>query len=115
VHDSIKALKDPKNRRRVFEDFAKAHNFDALNPNNWLSKSKQFLATKVIFFLFTHPSTLSNNPFTQNAAIILHYHGESVKKALKELFPEVDWKATKGRYFYGCFCFCFFWLFLGFF
>lgn len=40
--------RDPKARRKFFEDFAKKKGFDALNPDNWYGQSfKEFLEEKV--------------------------------------------------------------------
>lgn len=40
--------KDKKNRRLFFEEFAKIHDFDPLDPNNWYSIPTEMLLTQKV-------------------------------------------------------------------
>eukprot|EP00026_Physarum_polycephalum_P001631 Phypoly_transcript_01633.p1 GENE.Phypoly_transcript_01633~~Phypoly_transcript_01633.p1 ORF type:complete len:1064 (+),score=132.57 Phypoly_transcript_01633:31-3192(+) len=59
------------NRRKLFEQYALANNFDPLKPNNWYSQSR----TNIIAF--------------KGVRAALEYHQKSVAQALVDLFPEI--------------------------
>lgn len=44
------ARSDIAYRRKFFEDYAKKNNFDPLNPENWYSRTKDIMETKVGLF-----------------------------------------------------------------
>eukprot|EP00026_Physarum_polycephalum_P001009 Phypoly_transcript_01010.p1 GENE.Phypoly_transcript_01010~~Phypoly_transcript_01010.p1 ORF type:complete len:1168 (+),score=148.17 Phypoly_transcript_01010:225-3728(+) len=58
-------------RRLFFENYAKEHNFDPLEPHNW----------------YIQPIARINA--TKGARKVLHYYGRSVPKALLDLFPSI--------------------------
>eukprot|EP00026_Physarum_polycephalum_P000846 Phypoly_transcript_00847.p1 GENE.Phypoly_transcript_00847~~Phypoly_transcript_00847.p1 ORF type:complete len:1309 (+),score=236.62 Phypoly_transcript_00847:226-3927(+) len=66
----IVAWHQQKNRRKFFEDYAKKCRFDPLDPENWHSHKSKLATTKGIQQVIAH-------------------HGNSISKALKELFPNI--------------------------
>eukprot|EP00026_Physarum_polycephalum_P010399 Phypoly_transcript_10562.p1 GENE.Phypoly_transcript_10562~~Phypoly_transcript_10562.p1 ORF type:complete len:418 (+),score=65.52 Phypoly_transcript_10562:189-1256(+) len=67
----------PENRRSFFENYAKSHNFDISVARNWyLEPAQNILSAK-------------------GAYRILYYHGNSISKALVELFPEMEFERKK--------------------
>eukprot|EP00026_Physarum_polycephalum_P001950 Phypoly_transcript_01954.p1 GENE.Phypoly_transcript_01954~~Phypoly_transcript_01954.p1 ORF type:complete len:900 (+),score=97.26 Phypoly_transcript_01954:131-2830(+) len=68
-----------RHRRKYFENFAKEHNFDPLNPSNWYSLSKQNVK-----------ALKSNN-------VIVHYNN-SIAQALLSLFPNIGLDESKFLY-----------------
>jgi len=64
-------------RRNFFIDYAKSHGFEPLNPENWYIQSrKQILATKA-------------------GARVAFFYGNSMARALLELFPDIGFEKTK--------------------
>eukprot|EP00026_Physarum_polycephalum_P018830 Phypoly_transcript_20577.p1 GENE.Phypoly_transcript_20577~~Phypoly_transcript_20577.p1 ORF type:complete len:206 (+),score=32.24 Phypoly_transcript_20577:67-618(+) len=59
-----------RERKKFFLEFAKSHNFDPKDPNNWYSQTKAILDTK-------------------GSKSVLFHHGYSVPKALSDLFPKM--------------------------
>jgi hypothetical protein len=46
----LRDWKDPENRRKFFEDFARENNFDPLIPENWQSRYESIISEKVTYF-----------------------------------------------------------------
>jgi len=62
---------DAANRKKFFEDYAKANGFDPLDPINWYSRP------------------LSAIKLVKGASEVIAHHGHSVRKALVSLFPNI--------------------------
>eukprot|EP00026_Physarum_polycephalum_P001387 Phypoly_transcript_01388.p1 GENE.Phypoly_transcript_01388~~Phypoly_transcript_01388.p1 ORF type:complete len:627 (+),score=98.80 Phypoly_transcript_01388:211-1881(+) len=60
-----------ENRRKFFENYAKAHGFDPLKPENWLKQSKEDIMAM------------------EGAPRVIFYHENSPAKALMDLFPDI--------------------------
>lgn len=97
---------DPKARRQFFENFAKDNHFDPIVPENWHHQFLKIRIAKVyISLIYYSLYNLYNYTFIiiyiiymaylkifmQDARAVLSYHGNSVSKALKDLFPDIDW------------------------
>eukprot|EP00026_Physarum_polycephalum_P001621 Phypoly_transcript_01623.p1 GENE.Phypoly_transcript_01623~~Phypoly_transcript_01623.p1 ORF type:complete len:1048 (-),score=160.89 Phypoly_transcript_01623:116-2998(-) len=66
-----------ENRKRFFETYAKAHNFDPKIPDNWYSRSREDILS------------------VSGAGGVLSYHSGSYIKALVDLFPNIGWDKSK--------------------
>eukprot|EP00026_Physarum_polycephalum_P003234 Phypoly_transcript_03244.p1 GENE.Phypoly_transcript_03244~~Phypoly_transcript_03244.p1 ORF type:complete len:742 (+),score=88.29 Phypoly_transcript_03244:221-2446(+) len=62
---------DPANRRKFFENYAKENNFDPLQPHAWYAQP------------------LSKIAHHERARGVLPHYGESIPRALAELFPDI--------------------------
>jgi len=70
--------KQPENRRKFFIDFAQTHNFNLYSPENWLVRHRQLRLAK-------------------HAVNVLSYHGNTILRALPELFPDYNWDILRER------------------
>jgi len=69
--------KENKNRRLLFEDYAKQNGFDPLHPENWYLQPKhKVMAIKAIY------------------QVIEHYN-YNLPKALTSVFPEIGLNSSK--------------------
>jgi len=68
--------KDENNRRAFFEDFAKGHRMDPLNPNTWYKLHKKVM-------------------FAKRASTVLSYYNSNAAKALMSLFPNIGLDSKK--------------------
>eukprot|EP00026_Physarum_polycephalum_P003063 Phypoly_transcript_03072.p1 GENE.Phypoly_transcript_03072~~Phypoly_transcript_03072.p1 ORF type:complete len:815 (+),score=91.36 Phypoly_transcript_03072:101-2545(+) len=64
-------------RRNFFEKYAKIHGFDPLVPDNWYSQSRKSILAM------------------EGARRILFFHGNSIAKALQDLFPTIGLDKSK--------------------
>eukprot|EP00026_Physarum_polycephalum_P002046 Phypoly_transcript_02050.p1 GENE.Phypoly_transcript_02050~~Phypoly_transcript_02050.p1 ORF type:complete len:789 (+),score=103.44 Phypoly_transcript_02050:501-2867(+) len=69
------ASRNAAERRKAFENFAKRHEFDPLNPEKWSEKSHVIRTSKDV------------------RAILAFFH-DNVAKALMSIFPEVAWEKS---------------------
>eukprot|EP00026_Physarum_polycephalum_P001731 Phypoly_transcript_01733.p1 GENE.Phypoly_transcript_01733~~Phypoly_transcript_01733.p1 ORF type:complete len:1003 (+),score=155.23 Phypoly_transcript_01733:421-3009(+) len=71
------AVNAGENRKQFFINYARENGFNPLQPQNW----------------YSHP--LDKIMSVKGVAKILHYHNDSVAKALIDLFPNVNFEKSK--------------------
>eukprot|EP00026_Physarum_polycephalum_P002917 Phypoly_transcript_02926.p1 GENE.Phypoly_transcript_02926~~Phypoly_transcript_02926.p1 ORF type:complete len:773 (+),score=149.17 Phypoly_transcript_02926:98-2416(+) len=72
---SVHNWTDKESRRKFFDDIAKQHKFDPLNPENWyILDSKEILKEG-------------------RGLLVRHYQGSHLK-ALMDVYPELEWNET---------------------
>ena len=81
-------MKYKTSRRAFFEAYAQQVGFDPLDPQNWNSHKDDLLFVKV------PRKTRKKMKLTIKKGIkqVLLYHGQSVAKALQDLFPEIGFE-----------------------
>lgn len=88
------AYDTPEKRRIFFVRYAKVKGFDPLAADNWYSVFASHIPSAKVFslffslFSFLFSCSLSFFLFTCNK-VVLGYHGNSLSRALKELFPDI--------------------------
>ena len=87
---------DFANRRKFFEEFAKARGFDPRIPDNWYAQSRELILSFPVSLSFSllllpcPPSSLlplSNS--AKGGSSILKYHKGSMAQALVDIFPDI--------------------------
>eukprot|EP00026_Physarum_polycephalum_P000538 Phypoly_transcript_00539.p1 GENE.Phypoly_transcript_00539~~Phypoly_transcript_00539.p1 ORF type:complete len:959 (+),score=132.38 Phypoly_transcript_00539:57-2933(+) len=69
--------RDAGRRRKFFENYAQAHAFDPLVPENWYCQpAKSIMAI-------------------ENAVSVMNHHNDNVPKALLDLFPDIGLESSK--------------------
>eukprot|EP00026_Physarum_polycephalum_P001037 Phypoly_transcript_01038.p1 GENE.Phypoly_transcript_01038~~Phypoly_transcript_01038.p1 ORF type:complete len:1240 (+),score=185.34 Phypoly_transcript_01038:28-3720(+) len=68
---------EPSNRKAFFLNYAKAHNFDPLLPENWYQQLKAHIMSE------------------KGAYAVSCYHNNSISKALVDLFPSLDFDRSQ--------------------
>jgi hypothetical protein len=81
-------------RRKFFEDYAKENGLEPCNPDNWYLQAKEKIMARKVSFSLTLINTLFDvdHHFTinlQGARKVIAYHGNSISKALLDLFPNI--------------------------
>jgi hypothetical protein len=99
---------DKRNRRKFFEDYARDHAFDPMDPEAWYKQTKKrILAAQVstvtpcfflffLFFFFFHFFFLPLTSRKKDVGKVLRHHN-GVASALLNLFPDIG--LAKSRLF----------------
>eukprot|EP00026_Physarum_polycephalum_P001458 Phypoly_transcript_01460.p1 GENE.Phypoly_transcript_01460~~Phypoly_transcript_01460.p1 ORF type:complete len:826 (+),score=126.37 Phypoly_transcript_01460:385-2862(+) len=76
-HPHVEAMQNSKNRRKFFLKYAAEKGFDPLVAENWYKQSRKSIVE------------------SKRAASVLHYHNNSVARALLDLFPDIGLEKSK--------------------
>lgn len=79
-----------RNRRKFFEAYAEANEFEFNNPHNWYKQSTDsIMAFEVTINSFLFLLLIAVLNYLKGAERVTAYHNNSVVKALLDLFPDI--------------------------